>query len=92
MLTIPPHTSHKLQALDRTVSGPLQTYYNSIAYNWMNTNPGKSIQIYHVAWLLGESNQVSLGTSYVSLEAAIKCLNRSRDLILMPIFVKLFLP
>lgn len=28
MLTIPPHTSHKLQPLDRGVFGPFKTYYN----------------------------------------------------------------
>lgn len=31
ILTIPPHTSHKLQPLDRTVFGPLKTYYSQAA-------------------------------------------------------------
>lgn len=28
LLTFPPHTSHKLKPLDRTVVGPYKTYYN----------------------------------------------------------------
>ena len=29
ILTLPPHTSHKTQSLDRTVFGPLKVYFNS---------------------------------------------------------------
>lgn len=53
LLTIPPHTSHKLQPLDRSLFGPLKKYYNTAAADWMLMNPGKTITIYEVAGLLG---------------------------------------
>lgn len=55
MLTIPPHTSQKLQPLDRTVFGPYKGYYNSAMNGWMLSNPGKPIQIYDVAGLVGNA-------------------------------------
>ncbi|CAK8684407.1 unnamed protein product [Clavelina lepadiformis] len=44
MLSIPPHTSHRLQLLDRTFFGPLKTYYNQAIDHWMVTNYGKRVQ------------------------------------------------
>lgn len=55
LLTIPPHTSHKLQALDVSVFGPFQNYYNSAADSWMYRNPGQTLTIYHVAELVGQA-------------------------------------
>ncbi|KAB0793383.1 hypothetical protein PPYR_13003 [Photinus pyralis] len=55
LLTLPPHTSHKLQPLDRTVFEPLKTYYNSVASDWMTNNPGKNLTIYDIAGLLGQA-------------------------------------
>lgn len=49
LLTLPPHTSHKLQPLDRTVYGPLKSYYNSGCQSWLTNNPGKRITIYDVS-------------------------------------------
>ncbi|XP_058813094.1 uncharacterized protein LOC131677353 [Topomyia yanbarensis] len=49
LLTIPPHTSHKLQPLDRTVYGPLKAYYNSACDDWMAQHGGKTITIYEIA-------------------------------------------
>ncbi|GFV43966.1 DDE-1 domain-containing protein [Trichonephila clavipes] len=49
MLTFPPHTSHKLQPLDRSVFGSFKKYYSSACSNWMLTNPAKPITIYDVA-------------------------------------------
>lgn len=40
LLSFPPHCSHKLQPLDRTVYGPLKSYVNSAIDRWMKTNPG----------------------------------------------------
>ena len=55
LLTLPPHTSHKLQPLDRSVFGPLKTYYNSAASDWMTNHPGKNLTIYDIAGLLGQA-------------------------------------
>ncbi|GFY52851.1 casein kinase I isoform alpha [Trichonephila inaurata madagascariensis] len=55
MLTFPPHTSHKLQPLDRGVFGPFKKYYSSACRNWMLSNPAKPIAIYDVAENVGKS-------------------------------------
>ncbi|XP_047111961.1 MFS-type transporter clz9-like [Schistocerca piceifrons] len=53
LLTIPPHTSHKMQPLDRSVYGPLKAYYNSAAGDWMTAHPGKTISIYDISKIFG---------------------------------------
>lgn len=55
IFTLPPHTSHKLQPLDKGVFGPLKTYYHQECSLWMTNNPGKPISIYEVSSLLGKS-------------------------------------
>lgn len=52
LLSIPPHTSHRLQPLDKSVFGPLKTYYNSACDAWMKSNPGKTMVIYNIPTLL----------------------------------------
>ena len=51
MLSFPPHCSHKLQPLDRTVYGPLKNFYNQACDDWMSVNPGKAITEFEVAEL-----------------------------------------
>lgn len=55
MLTIPPHTSHKLQPLDRGVFGPFKVYYNKACQNWTLSHPAKPITIYEVGYLVGQA-------------------------------------
>lgn len=55
MLSFPPHTSHKLQPLDRTVFGPYKTFYNDALNGWLLSNPGKPITIYDVAGVIGKA-------------------------------------
>ena len=53
MVTFPPHCSHKLQPLDRSVYGPLKKYYNDAANSWQMQNPGVAMTIYDVSGVLG---------------------------------------
>ena len=46
MLSFPPHFSHKLQPLDRSVYGPFKRYVNSASDSWMKSHPGKPMTIY----------------------------------------------
>lgn len=55
LYTIPPHCSHKLQPLDKTVFGPLKKYFNEACRSWLVSNPGKRITIYQIAELVGIS-------------------------------------
>ena len=52
MLTIPPHTSHRLQPLDRTVFGPFKSSYNRSMDGWLRSNPGKTVTIYEIPSLV----------------------------------------
>ena len=47
-LTILPHTSHRLQPLDRTFFGPLKTFYSQEADKWMVNHPGRRITEFEV--------------------------------------------
>lgn len=55
LLTLPPHTSHKLQPLDKSVYYALKKYYNQHCQAWLLSNPGKRITIYDIAEILGEA-------------------------------------
>ncbi len=53
LLSFPPHCSHKLQPLDRTVFGPFKGYFNSAAGSWMKDHPGAPMTISDVAAIVG---------------------------------------
>ncbi|KAK9681321.1 DDE superfamily endonuclease [Popillia japonica] len=59
--TFHPHTSHKMQPLDRAVFGPFKTYYNSAVNQWMLTpgNSGKPLSIYEFAEEVGYAYPLS---------------------------------
>lgn len=44
-LTVPPHTSHQLLPLEKTVFGPFRASYNKALDGWMQSNPGKTMTI-----------------------------------------------
>ncbi|KAK6168029.1 hypothetical protein SNE40_004071 [Patella caerulea] len=48
LLTMPPHTSHRLQPLDVCCFKPFKTAYVRAMENWMRSNPGKTITIYEI--------------------------------------------
>ncbi|KAJ8967715.1 hypothetical protein NQ314_002661 [Rhamnusium bicolor] len=53
LLSLPPHTSGKLQPLDKAVYKSLKSNFNIACNDWMVMNPGKTITIYEIAGLLG---------------------------------------
>ena len=55
LLSFPPHCSHRMQPLDRTVYGPFKTHYNVAADAWMKEIKGKSMTIYEIAGLVGKA-------------------------------------
>ena len=46
LLSFPPHCSHKLQPLDRTVFGPLKKIWGPEQQTWMRNNPSKTMTIF----------------------------------------------
>nr|XP_042896222.1 uncharacterized protein LOC122269010 [Parasteatoda tepidariorum] len=65
LLTLPPHCSHKLQPLDKTVFGPFKKYYNDACRAWLLNNPGNRITIHEIAGLVGKSYPLALSTSNI---------------------------
>ncbi|MEW8542636.1 MAG: hypothetical protein AB2693_03800 [Candidatus Thiodiazotropha sp.] len=53
LLTLPPHSTHKMQPLDRTYFKSLKSTFNSVADNFMVSNPGHCITIHEIARLSG---------------------------------------
>lgn len=49
MLTLPPHTSHKLQPLDVGVFRPFNLYYNEAMKNFMTSKPGTRVAIDNIS-------------------------------------------
>lgn len=48
MLFFPPHSSHKLQPLDRSVHDPFKRYVKSACDGWMKSHSGKPMTIYDI--------------------------------------------
>ena len=55
MLSLPPHTTHKTQPIERVFFKPLQTFYDQAVERWLRKNPGCSITSYQIAKLFGEA-------------------------------------
>lgn len=55
LVSFPPHCSHKLQPLDRSVYGPLKKYVNRECDGWMKSHPGKTMTIYDIPAILKEA-------------------------------------
>jgi len=55
MICIPPHTTHKIQPLDRAAYGPLKVNCNSECDNWMTMHAGRRISQYDQAELFGRA-------------------------------------
>ena len=53
LLTLPPHTSSKLQPLDRSVFKALKTYYSQECSIWMTNHMGRKITEYDIASIMG---------------------------------------
>lgn len=55
MLSFPPHCSHMMQPLDKTVFGPLKKYYAAAMKGWLADHKGQPISIYNVPSLVANA-------------------------------------
>ena len=55
MISLPPHTTHRLQPLDRSFFGPLNSNYNQAVDKWMRKHAGQGITSYQLCTLFGEA-------------------------------------
>lgn len=51
LLCFPPHTTHKLQALDVAFMKPLSLYYDDEVRKWLRTNPGRVVTFHQLSAL-----------------------------------------
>lgn len=65
MLSFPPHCSHKLQPLDRTVYGPFKTHVNKFSDHWMTNHPGKTMTIYDIPGIVKLALPLAISTTNV---------------------------
>ncbi|XP_065650696.1 uncharacterized protein LOC136078812 [Hydra vulgaris] len=70
MLSFPPHCSHKLQPLDRSVYRPLKRYYNTACDDWVVSNP-RPITIYDIAAVVRKAHAQAFTLSYISAGFAV---------------------
>lgn len=71
LLSFPPHTSHKLQPLDRTVYGPFKKYFNIVADDWRKNHPGIRMTIYDLPAITTKA--LPLATTPSNILAGFKC-------------------
>lgn len=55
LFCFPPHCTHRVQPLDVSFYGPLNTYYNQALNNWIRSHPGRTVTHYQVAGLFKEA-------------------------------------
>ena len=55
MLCLPPHTTHTIQPLGRTLFKPLQTYYDQAGDRWLRTHVGRVITPYQLCGLFNQA-------------------------------------
>ncbi|GBP09108.1 Jerky protein homolog-like [Eumeta japonica] len=65
MLSFPPHCTHRLQPLDRSVYGPLKKYINNAMDQWMVNHPGQSMTIYDIPGIIAQAFPLAVSPSNI---------------------------
>jgi hypothetical protein len=55
LLSFPPHTSHKLQPLDRSVYGTFKKFVNNASDVWLRSNPERTMTVYDIPSIVSQS-------------------------------------
>lgn len=55
IICLPPHCSHRMQPLDLSFMGPFKTYYAQEVETWLRNHPGRVVNSYQVAGILGKA-------------------------------------
>lgn len=70
MLSFPPHCTHRLQPLDRSVFGPFKKYINTEITQWLTNNPGSTFSIYDIPSIVAKA--FPLAFTPVNIQAGFK--------------------
>ena len=57
LVSIPPHTSHKIQPLDVSFMKPLSVYYTQEVESWMRHHPGRCVTVFPQDWNISTQSQ-----------------------------------
>lgn len=55
IISLPPHSTHKIQPLDLAFMGPFKTYYSQEIETWLKNHVGRNVSVYQIGELLGRS-------------------------------------
>ena len=53
IVSLPPHSKHKMQPLDVDFMKPLKTHYAQVIETWLGSNPGRVVASFVVCKLFG---------------------------------------
>ncbi|TGZ50001.1 Jerky-like protein [Temnothorax longispinosus] len=65
VLSLPPHCSHKLQPLDRSIFGPLKKAVNQHCDYWMTSNLGKTMSIYDIPAIINRALSLAVTSTNI---------------------------
>ncbi|XP_025195696.1 tigger transposable element-derived protein 6-like [Melanaphis sacchari] len=72
VVCLPPHCSHKLQPLDVSFMGPLNTFYVQAIEKFLRNNPGRVVSQFQVSKLFGEA-YIKAATQMTAINGFRKC-------------------
>ena len=55
IICFPPHSSHKMQTLDKAFMGPLKTFCCQEIEKWLRLRPGRVVTVYQIGGLFGNA-------------------------------------
>jgi hypothetical protein len=55
IICLPPHSSHKMQPLDKVFVGPLKTFYCQEIKKWLCSRPERVVTVYQIGELFGNA-------------------------------------
>jgi len=55
IICLPPHSSHKMQPLDKAFIGPSKTFYCEDIGKWFRSNPGRVVTVYQIGEMFGNA-------------------------------------
>jgi len=55
IICLQPHSSHKMQSLDKAFMGPLKTFYCQEIEKWPRSHPERVVTVYQIGELFGNA-------------------------------------
>jgi len=59
IICLPPHSSHKMQPLDKAFTGSLKTFYCQEIEKWFRSHPGRVATVYQIDELFGNAYKLA---------------------------------